>query len=291
MNQLGILFLLLAGLLAQSLGGSEPAAQHRTDAAPSPLEDQPTAQPTTYLIGPQDILRITVFDEPDLSGQSYRVDSDGLITFWLLGRVKAAGLTPRQFQDKLRDQLASGYLKNPQVRVDIEQYKSQSVYVFGEVRQPGRISMTGTKTLLEALADAGSPTSQASAEVTIVHSRRATGTPPAEGATPGGERTVIDLKDLQAAQLYVLRDGDIVTVPRAQTFFIGGEVRNNGSFIWQRGMTLAQAVTLAGGLTDRGTYRGAVTTRLMNGKPSEIRLEELDAILPDDTVKIKRRLF
>ena len=170
---MSLIAVVLLMLSAQLLDRDEPAAEHRVAAASASLDDQAGAQPpATYLIGPQDMLKITVFDEPELSGQSYRVDSDGLITFWLLGRVKAAGLTPRQFQDKLRDQLANGYLKKPQVRVDIEQYKSQNVYVFGEVRQPGRVSMTGTKTLLEALAEAGSPTNQASTEVTIVHPRR-----------------------------------------------------------------------------------------------------------------------
>ncbi len=154
----------------------------------------------SYVIGPQDLLNITVFDEPELSGQSHRVDSDGMITFWLLGRVSAGGLTLRQFQDRLRDQLANGYIKNPQVRVEIEQYKSQSIYVFGEVRQPGRISMMGTKTLLEALAEAGSPTSQASTEITITHPRRPTASIPTGDSLPEGAKTVIDLKDLQAAQ-------------------------------------------------------------------------------------------
>jgi polysaccharide export outer membrane protein len=275
----------------QGRGGRTPppATTDRRPEPPAPAPNGPV--PATYIIGPQDLLKITVFDEPELSAQSYRVDSDGMITFWLLGRIPAAGLTLRQFQDKLRGQLANGYIKNPQVRVEIDQYKSQSVYVFGEVRQPGRISMMGSKTLLEALAEAGSPTSQASTEITITHARRPGVTTPDGGPPANGDKTVIDLRDLQAAQLYQLHDGDIVTVPKAQTFYIGGEVRNNGSFIWQRGMTLAQAVTLAGGLTDRGTYRGAAATRLVNGKPTEVKLGELDKVLPDDTIKINKRLF
>src|SRR5262249_7582908 len=160
-----------------------------------------TATPASYVIGLQDVVKITVFDEPDLSGQSYRVDSDGMITFWLLGRVSAAGLTLRQFPEKLKEQLANGYNKNPQVSVDIEQYKSQGIYVFGEVRQPGRISMMGTKTLLEALAEAGSPTSQASTEVTITHALRPNGGGGAQTADSSveGDKTVVDLRDLQAA--------------------------------------------------------------------------------------------
>lgn len=282
---------MLVVVLLAALFAPEVLVAQQVPAAPMPASQAAVGDGPAYLIGPQDVLRITVFEEPELSGQSYRVDSDGMITFWLLGRVPAGGLTLAGFQEKLRAQLANGYIKNPQVRVEIEQYKSQSVYVLGEVRTPGRLSMMGTKTLLEALAEAGSPTSQASTEVTVTHPRKTGGTVPPDGSIPDGEKTVIDLRDLQTAQAYVLHDGDIVTVPRAQTFFIGGEVRNNGNYVHQRDMTLAQAVTLAGGLTDRGTYRGAYAMRLVNGKPTKIDLDELDRIQPNDTIKIGKRIF
>jgi polysaccharide export outer membrane protein len=278
--------LLLSLILALSVV-AEPVASQDKPASPGP--ESALGTPPTYVIGPQDVLKVTVYDEPDLS-QSYRVDSDGMITFWLLGRIPAGGMTLPEFQNKLAAQLANGYIRNPQVRVEIEQYKSQSVFVLGEVRTPGRISMMGSKTLLDALAEAGSPTSQASSEVTITHPRKS-GTAPADGAEIDEDKTVIDLRDLQSAQRYVLHDGDIVTVPKAQTFFIGGEVRNNGNYVYQRDMTLAQAVTLAGGLTDRGTYRGAYAMRTVKGKPIKVDLDEQDKIKPEDTIRIGRRIF
>ena len=282
---------MLVVILLALLFAPEPVITAQAPAVPAAAAQAVAGEGPVYLIGPQDVLRITVIDEPDLSGQSYRVDSDGMITFWLLGRVPAGGLTLREFQEKLRTQLASGYIKNPQLRVEIEQYKSQSVYVLGEVRTPGRLSMMGSKTLLEALAEAGSPTSQASTEVTVTHPRKTGASIPPGGTVPDGEKTVIDLRDLQTAQIYVLHDGDIVTVPMAQTFFIGGEVRNNGNYVFQRDMTLAQAVTLAGGLTDRGTYRGAYAMRLVSSKPAKVDLDELDKIQPNDTIKIGKRIF
>src|SRR6476660_7553838 len=134
-----VLFSLISPGFGQSTRSSQarPSSLAKTEQQPPPPVTSPNAgTPASYAIGLQDVLKITVFDEPELSGRSYRVDSDGMITFWLLGRVSAAGLTLRQFQDKLKEQLANGYIKNPQVRVEIEQYKSQSIYVFGEVRQP-----------------------------------------------------------------------------------------------------------------------------------------------------------
>jgi polysaccharide biosynthesis/export protein len=283
---MNVLVLIVLMFLATAADASQDAAATaQTPDAPN-LTQAIAATPATYVIGPQDVLKVTVFDEPDLS-QSYRVDTEGMITFPLIGRVPAGGRTLREFQDKLRDQLANGYLRNPQVRVEIEQYKSQSVFVLGEVRTPGRISMMGNKTLLEALAEAGSPTSAASSEITITHPKK----PGNEKTSPDADKTVLDLRDLQAAQNYVLHDGDIVTVPKAQTFFIGGEVRTNGNFIYQRDMTLAQAVTLAGGLTERGSYRGAYAMRMVKGKSVKVDLDEQDPIKPDDTIRIGKRIF
>jgi polysaccharide export outer membrane protein len=101
------------------------------------------------MIGLQDLLKIPVFDEPDLTN-SYRVGADGFITFPYIGRVAASGLTLAELQDRIRGLLAAGFIKNPQVRAEVGEFKSQSVLVSGEVRQPGKITMTGTMTLLEA---------------------------------------------------------------------------------------------------------------------------------------------
>src|SRR5262245_36501261 len=198
----------------------------------APRPGQPsTATPASpsYVIGPRDSIRITVFDETELSG-TYQVDSDGMLMFPLIQRIQAGGLTLREFQDQLTTQLSKGYIKNPQVRVEVDTYKSQSVFVLGEVRTPGKVVMTGTMTLLEALAQAGSPTTTASSEITITHPKKADpGAAPAADAE--GEKTIVNMADLLAASAFVLHDGDIVTVPKAQTFYISGNVRNPGSYV------------------------------------------------------------
>ena len=131
------------------------AAPAPAPASGAPQRPEPaTPVPAKYMIGPQDLLKITVFDEPDLTN-SYRVDGDGFITFPYISRVSAGGLTLGELQDRLRTMLAAGFIRNPQVRVEIGEFKSQSVLVSGEVRQPGKITMTGSMTLLEALAAAG----------------------------------------------------------------------------------------------------------------------------------------
>src|SRR3954463_2535788 len=121
----------------------------------------------SYVIGPQDVLTIQVFDQADLGGK-YTVETDGTFSFPLIGRVKAGGMTLRGFEVELKKQLADGYFKNPQVTVGVETYRSQRVFVMGEVRSPGPVPLTGGMTLIEALARAGSTLPSASGEVAIV---------------------------------------------------------------------------------------------------------------------------
>jgi len=249
-------------------------------------------QNTRYTLGPQDQLRITVFDEPELTN-SYRIDSDGFITFPMINKVAASGITPPELQDRIRSMLASGYIRNPQVRVEVEGYKSQSVIVSGEVRTPGKLMMTGSMSLVEALAAAGSPTSAASNEVSVSRQRRlANGTVPNENDV---EIIRVNLKLLQLGQAgrdLQLQDGDLVNVPKAQTFFITGQVRNSGSLVWEPGMTVQQAIALAGGLTDRGSDRRMKADRIMpDGKVVEVSVHLEDKVQPNDTIKVSNKIF
>jgi polysaccharide export outer membrane protein len=278
-------------LLILTLTAGSLQAQERE--AP-PQVSSPSAQTAgdTYRIGLQDELTITVFDEPDLS-TNYRVDSDGAISFPLVGHVQAAGATIAELQQRLASMLASGFIRNPQVRVEVNQYKSQFVYVIGEVRAPGKITMTGTRmTLLEALALAGSPTAGASNEVIVVHPAKP-GLAQADSNTEG-TRITVNRKDLElgkAGHDVILKDGDIINVPAARQFYITGNVRNPGTFVLDPGMTVQQAIALAGGLTERGSDRRLRVRRLVGGKLTEVGIELTDQVQPDDTITIPGRFF
>ena len=110
-----------------------------------------------YVVGPGDVLAVHVFYEPQLSG-NFRVENDGQFGYPFLGRVNAGGRTVGAIATLLKERLAEGYLRNPQVTVDVEQFRSQSVFVMGEVRTPGKYILSGSITLLDALAQSGSPT-------------------------------------------------------------------------------------------------------------------------------------
>ncbi len=267
-----------------------------TQQAPIPKtpDHPPPASSDAYVIGSQDLLTITVFDEPELSSK-YRVDTDGVITFPLIGHIVASGLTLRDLQEEIAKRLNDGFMRNAQVRVDVDQYKSQSVFVIGEVRSPGKLTMTGRMALIEALALAGSPTTAASNELVVVHPKRPQpGEPTLPEDDKDAEMTRINIKELQmgrAGQNVTLQDGDTIFVPKAQTFFITGHVKNPGSYIYESGLTVLQAISLAGGLSDRGSDRRIKIVRTVDNKRVEASVELPDPVKPGDTIQIPQRFF
>jgi polysaccharide biosynthesis/export protein len=289
--------ILLALALMPGLQAPQPqTAPLRPPSNQPPRPDPKTDASSAYVIGAEDVLNIYVFDEPDLNlSTKYRVDADGMVTFALVGRVPAGGLTIRQFQDQLIAKLAEGYIRNPQLRVDVESYRSQNVYVSGEVRSPGKVPMSGpTMSLIEALALAGSPTAQASAELIVVHPQKA-----AQGATlpeddADAQRTKVNIKDLQIGKAglgIMLQAGDTVFVPKAQLIYISGMVRNAGSYVLDPGMTVQQALALAGGLNDRGSDRRITIARMVNNLRVVLKVKLTDTVQPNDTIEVGQRLF
>lgn len=255
---------------------------------------QPT-QPTNYVIGPQDILTITSFDQEDLSGK-YPVDADGTFSFPLIGRVKAGGLTLRQLEAELKRLLKDGFFNDPQLAVAVETYRSQKIHIVGEVRNPGTYPLAGEMSLIEAIARAGSTLPTASGEALIVRAK--TGAPASGPLMPNGEdieATTIDLKELQSGALsknVALRDGDTIFVPRAESVYVFGQVKNPGAYpILQRNTTVLQALSLAGGVTERGATGRIKIVRIEKGKTVEVKAKLTDIVRAGDTVMVPERFF
>ena len=252
-------------------------------------------QSGNYVIGPQDVLTITVWDQADLSGK-FTVEADGSFSFPLIGRIKAGGLTLRELETSLKKRLADGYFKNPQLSVAIETYRSQRVFVVGEVRNPGTYPLTGDMTLIEILARAGSTTISASGEAVIV--RPPTGNTTSGPVLPGqGESDVIkvDIKDLQSGVMsrnLALRDGDTIFVLRAESIYVFGQVKNPGAYaLQQKDTSVLQALSLAGGVTDRGSTSRIKIVRIVDGKKVEVKAKLTDIVKPGDTIMVPERFF
>jgi polysaccharide biosynthesis/export protein len=246
-----------------------------------------------YVIGAQDVLSIAVYDQTDLGGK-FAVELDGSFTFPLVGRVQAGGLTIRNFEVELKKRLADGFFKNPQVTVAIEQYRSQRVFVTGEVRSPGAYSLTGDMTLIEALAKAGSTTSNASEEVVVVRGKGVDG-PIAIDAAGDKEIQRFNLKDLQSGAAAVrnidLRDGDTIYVARAELVYIFGEVKNPAAYPIKTDTTVLQALSLAGGVTPNGAINRTKIIRVVEGDKREISVKLTAIVQPGDTIMVPERYF
>jgi polysaccharide export outer membrane protein len=151
--------------------------------------------------------------------------------------------------------------------------------------------------LIEALSRAGSTTQFAGTEVVIV--RAAGGNAPSGPLLPNQVENAtsirVDLKELQSgglAQNVPLRDGDTIFVPAAETVYVFGQVKNPGAYpLRAKDTTILQALSMAGGVTDRGAANRIKIVRIVNGKKTEIKVTLTDIVLPGDTVMVPERYF
>src|SRR5205809_1479416 len=253
--------------------------------------------PSSCVVGALDVLTITSYDQADLSGK-FTIETDGTFTYPLIGRFRAGGLTLRRVEDDLKARLRDdGYFKNPQITVSVETYRSQKIFVVGEVRTPGSYPLSGNMALVEALARAGSTLATASGEVIIVHAadpETAAG-PTLPARTDGDNVTRVDLRALQNGEFAnntALRDGDTIFVPRAEAIYVFGEVKNPGAYaLQQKNTTVLQALSLAGGVVDRGSTSRIRIARIVGGEKQEIRAKLNDVVQPGDTIIVPERFF
>lgn len=268
-----------------------------TPAPAPPIAAQTQTQTTqTYAVGPADVLGVKVFQEDGLTA-NYNVDSDGTITFPFLGRVPVGGKTLRDIEAHITKALSDGWVRSPQVSVEIAQYRSRAIFILGEVRQPGKYSIEGPMTLLEVIAKAGSLTPAAGD--TIIVQRYKDGLAAAVSDAPmlpgddrGAEVMRFSADDLQEGRLnanILLQDSDTIVVPAAERFYVTGFVRTPGSFVLEPNMTVRQAIAVAGGLTERGSDRGIKIIRKVRGKEVEVSVDLSDIVQPNDTIRVRQR--
>ena len=286
------------------------ASQKATEAPPVTTPPKPTSTPVAaakspegeYQIGPQDILKISIFGHDDMT-QTVIVQDDGTFFFSLVGRVKGSDMTPKELERKLTTLLAQGYIRNPQVSVMVQEYRSKSVFVMGEVSRPGPIPYSGNMTIMQMLAQVG-PTAGAGSEVMILRPRNgAAQTGPlsiadAQAADASGnsqaETIHVNVRDIQMGQLdknILLRPNDTVFVMQAAKVYLLGEVRNPGPQVFQSGMTVRQAIVNAGGFTPDASKGKIVVGRQVDGEYKETKVKPEDPVQPGDTITVKAKLF
>ena len=230
--------------------------------APGPASGQ------EYTIGPRDVLGIAVWGQADLS-RDYTVDPDGLVPFPLLGRVMAAGSTPKALAAQLTELLGKDYLVNPQVIVNVKEYLSQKVQVLGAAERPGVYHLTGPTTLLEILSRAGGFASSAGKQVLLVRNH---------GTSDGASAVRLSLEKIQAgdpSENARVQSQDIVIVSRAQaySYFVFGEVKKPGAYTLDKDTNILEGITVAGGFTDKAAPG---RTRVIRSTPEGQKVIEVD---------------
>lgn len=238
------------------------------------------------LLGEGDSIRITVFQNPDLTTET-RISEGGAITFPLIGEVQLAGLTPARAEARIAEHLVKGkFLVKPQVSVNLVQVRSRQVSVLGQVARPGRYPLDDTSSnLSDILAVAGgiSPTGDDKVTVTMKRDGKIV---KLDVDVPAMYRTGDLSKNLR------LENGDVIFVQRAPVFYIYGEVQRAGSYRLEQGMTVMQAVSVGGGVTPRGTDRGLkIRRRGPDGALRAIDAHLTDLVQPDDVVYVRESWF
>lgn len=240
-----------------------------------------------YTLGEGDVVKILVYDHPDLTTET-QITADGQITFPLLGRVQLMGLTFNQAEKMVASKLESaGMVKSPNVTVMVTQYRSRRLSVLGEVNKPGRMALDSPTSLAEALALAGGVTPTAGNKVVLI---RADG----NGKQTRTEFTVAELLDdgVQGRAAIAVQAGDILFVPKAEQFFVYGEVQRPGMYRLDRPTNVMQALSMGGGFNTRAnTSRLTVFRKQPDGSVKEYTVRPDDPIRDGDVLFIKESLF
>ncbi|MGA1844049.1 MAG: SLBB domain-containing protein [bacterium] len=253
-----------------------------------------------YTIGPQDRLKIEVWDNPDLT-REVSVSLMGTFTFPLIGEVQAEGLTTDQVRRELVRLLADGYLIDPQVTVTISEYRSKQVNVLGEVKNPGTYPYTRRTSLIEMISLAGGLTEEAGPEAFILRSGQGlpTGLPGAEAAEPSDSDPNFSMKRVDLHELlqageniyFLLQEDDTIYIPRADFYYVLGEVNKPGQYKLEKDTTVLKAITTAGGNTKKANLKRVTVVRDIDGKEREMPADLFQSIQPDDIIRVPESFF
>lgn len=237
-------------------------------------------------LGPGDSVSMEVYGQPDLR-TTVSVADDGSISVPLIGRIKVAGLSSVDAAQRIETAMKDGqYLIDPHVTLTVMQSEGQRVSVLGEVRQPGRYAITSKTSVFDLLAQAGG-VSNTSADVVYILRTDVNGVI---------NRYPINLKGFadqgHALPTVTLQSGDSLYVPRAQQFYIYGEVSKPEMYPIEPGMTVIEAIIRAGGVTPRGSERRVEIKRAgKDGKYVIVQAKPSDLVQPDDVIRVKESIF
>ncbi len=249
------------------------------------LPPRPDAPPST--LGPEDKLRITVYEHEDLS-QEVTLASDGGFAFPLIGKVQASGMTVEQLEQHLKKELGKDYIVDPQLSVTMLESRNRHVFVLGAVGSPGVYPLKHNASMLELLTQAGGVVDDASWYAWYVPASNTSGS---NGQARG---TQIDLEKLLSGEIRQpirVRNGDTIHVPRGDFVYVTGEVQKPGRYPLKRNTTVDRAIILAGGFTRFASKKRIRVRRIIDGEQKEYRARSSDALQHEDVIIVPESLL
>lgn len=279
---IGLLLALVSGVCLAQAGGAPARAGAAGVAAPA----TPMPSVAEYQLGAGDVVRISVYQNPDLTVES-RITENGVISFPLLGSVVIGGRTVSAAEKAIADGLRSGnFVRQPQVTVMLMQVRAHQASVLGQVNRPGRYPLEQAGMRLSDLLAIAGGVSVGGSDIVVLSGTR--------GGTP--LRVEVDLPLLFAAggrdKDPLVENGDAIWVDRQPLVYIYGEVQRPGPLRLERDMTLMQALASGGGLSARGTEKGIrVHRRAEDGKVRVLQPAMDDRVRDGDVVYVRESLF
>ena len=268
---------LQTGVAAQNVGVGAPAREADVPARQKLMD-------SSFVLGPGDQILLHVGDMDEMPDKPIRIDPDGGIDLPLVGRVQAAGLTVAQFKQALSAKL-SKYITAPRISVNLTDNQSRSVSVVGEVNSPGVHELSGPRSLIEVISQAGGIKPDAGSKVIVTREMKygRLPLPDAKEDASGKYSTAdISLDDLMASKMpaenILIQPEDIVSIPKGDIVYVIGDVKRAGGFPLSshETMTLLQALALAEGLGPDAATQHAKILRPVAGagsKPLEIPVD------------------
>jgi polysaccharide export outer membrane protein len=240
-----------------------------------------------YQIGVGDRVSVSVYGQEDMDTDT-EVAADGTITMALIGRVDVEGMTPPEVSRLLESRLENeGYLRNANVNVVVEEYRSNTVSVLGHVNQPGKIALEGPTTLTEVLALAGGINSGGGERLVLIRDSEG-------GQQERHQFYLSELLDQKAADQPAVRvrNSDTLFVPKAEQFYVHGQVQKPGTYTLDRSLNVMQALSVSGGFNPRASTRGVVLYRKQpDGTVKTLKVDMSDPIRDGDVLFVKESLF
>ena len=239
-------------------------------------QDSPPAMhvPSTYTLGPNDQISFLGIDAEEIVNRQFRIDPEGDVNLPMVGRLRAAGLTIRQFEEVLNKQLST-YVREPHIVVAITEFRSQPVSVVGAVKAPGIYQLQGQKTVVEMISLAGGFREDAGNTIKITRELE-WGKIPLGNASidPGHKFSVAEvrIKEILEArnpqENILMMPHDVITVPRGELIYVIGDVKKAGGFILteRSNISVLQALSMAEGLGNTANTSHSKILRLESGQ-------------------------